>query len=125
VTGMAGTILSASGLQSGYGTNLVLRGADIALREGEICGIIGPNGAGKTTLLNSLYGILPLCSGRVLLEDEDITALSPRERLRRGMCYVPQERNVFPNLSVLENLELAVTAKPEIRKSGQFNERVE
>lgn len=107
---MSDDILSATGIVTGYGLQTVLYDASLALGSGTISGIIGPNGAGKTTLLRSLFGLLPLAAGRVMFEGKDITSLSPRDRMRLGIAYVPQERSVFSNLSVLENLEIAVTS---------------
>jgi branched-chain amino acid transport system ATP-binding protein len=118
-------ILSATGLRSGYGANVVLQGADFALRAGSICGVIGPNGAGKTTLLRTLYGLLPALSGTVSYDQRDVTAASPAERLRGGLSYVPQERNVFPNLTVTENLELGLIAFPAVQRARLMSARLE
>jgi branched-chain amino acid transport system ATP-binding protein len=102
-------LLQAIDVRGGYGSNEVLRTVSLAVAPGQICGLIGPNGAGKTTFLKALYGLLTLRHGRVLLNGEDITHLPARERLSLGIGYVPQERNVFPNLTVMDNLELAGT----------------
>jgi branched-chain amino acid transport system ATP-binding protein len=118
-------ILSATNLRSGYGANVVLQGTDFALRPGAICGVIGPNGAGKTTLLRTLHGLLPLRSGRIEYDGRDISAASPAERLRGGLSYVPQERNVFPNLTVTENLELGLTAFPAAERARRLTGRLE
>jgi branched-chain amino acid transport system ATP-binding protein len=118
-------VISATDLRAGYGANLVLQGADFALRPGSICGIIGPNGAGKTTLLRSLYGLLRLQSGEVRYEGRDITRSSPAERLRAGIGYVPQERNVFPNLTVTENLELGLIAFAPAERARRMRGRLE
>jgi branched-chain amino acid transport system ATP-binding protein len=118
-------MLSATDLRAGYGANLVLQGAQFALGEGSICGIIGPNGAGKTTLLRSLYGLLPLQSGEVRFDGRDITRSSPGERLRAGIGYVPQERNVFPNLTVTENLELGLIAFAPAERARRLHGRLE
>jgi branched-chain amino acid transport system ATP-binding protein len=107
---MSNDILSATDIVTGYGLQTVLHDVSFELGTGTIGGIIGPNGAGKTTLLRSLFGLLPLTAGRVTFEGRDITLLSPRARMRLGIAYVPQERSVFANLSVLENLEIAVTS---------------
>lgn len=114
---MKPAILSASKLRVSYRSQEVLHDLDIALSRGEICGIIGPNGAGKSTLLKSLYGLLKPKSGSVIFDGQDITSIAPRRRLQMGISYVPQERSVFPNLSVTENLELALTSLPD-RRSG-------
>ncbi|MEX0729324.1 MAG: ABC transporter ATP-binding protein [Aquisalimonadaceae bacterium] len=121
----AGPLLSAAGISSGYGGNMVLRDVAFALQPGEVCGVIGPNGAGKTTLLSTLYGLLPLATGNVCYAGEDISALTPQQRRLRGVSYVPQENNVFPNLTVVENMELALTGRPELRKARRFGQRLE
>ena len=110
-------ILGARDLRSGYGANLVLQGADFTLKKGSICGVIGPNGAGKTTLLRTLYGLLPPRTGTIRYEERDLTAATPAERVRSGISYVPQERNVFPNLTVAENLELGLIAFPGTQRA--------
>jgi branched-chain amino acid transport system ATP-binding protein len=74
--------------------------------EGEIAVVVGPNGAGKSTAMKAVFGMLGLRSGRVLMNGEDITALKPQERVRKGMGFVPQTNNVFPSLTVFENLEM-------------------
>jgi branched-chain amino acid transport system ATP-binding protein len=122
---LTGPIFSGVGLCSGYGSNVVLRNAEFALAPLEICGIIGPNGAGKTTLLRTLFGLLPLRSGRIDLDGEDMSARPLNERLRRGVSYVPQERNVFPNLTVIENLEMTVDAHPDGARRLQFRDRLD
>lgn len=116
-------LIRTTALASGYGENIVLRDVDFTLREREICGIIGPNGAGKTTLLSTLYGLLPLSGGSIRYAEEDVGALAPQQRRLRGISYVPQEKNVFPNLTVLENLELALTGLPDA--ALHFRDRVE
>lgn len=113
---MIGSILSASGLSVAYGSQMVLHDLDFALEATEICGVIGPNGAGKTTLLKSLYGLLRPSRGRIVFDGQDITATGVRERLERRVSYVPQERSIFPNLSVSENLDLATDASPAARQ---------
>jgi branched-chain amino acid transport system ATP-binding protein len=98
------------GISAGYGRNRVLHDVTMSVAKGDIVGLIGPNGSGKTTLLRTLFGVTPPMQGRIEFEDEDVVGLSPRQRLQRGMAYVPQERNVFPNLSVRENLEIAAAS---------------
>jgi ABC-type branched-subunit amino acid transport system ATPase component len=99
-------ILDVKDVYSGYGDTEVLHGVSIYLTEGEIVTIIGPNGAGKSTLLKTIMGYLPPTRGRILFRDEDVTLLRPDEKVRKGIGYVPQLENVFPSLTVEENLEM-------------------
>jgi ABC-type branched-subunit amino acid transport system ATPase component len=99
-------ILDVTDVYSGYGDTEVLHGVSIYLAEGEIVTIIGPNGAGKSTLLKTIMGYLPPTRGRILFRDEDVTLLRPDEKVRKGIGYVPQLENVFPSLTVEENLEM-------------------
>ena len=104
-------MLRLEGLHAGYGRIPVLHGIDLAVSEGEVVGILGHNGMGKTTLLKALAGILPASAGRVRLAGEEITRLASHERARRGLGYVPQGREIFAGLSVLDNLRFAAAAK--------------
>ncbi len=99
-------MLSASGIVAGYGEVEILHGVSISLREGEMVAVIGPNGAGKSTLLKALFGLLVVRQGSVLLNGEEITNRSPEAVVQKGMCYVPQTENVFPSLTIQENLEM-------------------
>ncbi|MGF1623757.1 MAG: ABC transporter ATP-binding protein [Alphaproteobacteria bacterium] len=99
-------ILTARGLVGGYGGMDILHGVDLEVLPGEITVIIGANGAGKSTAMKAMFGLLALREGQVTFLGEDITNLPPQNLVRRGMAFVPQERNVFPNLSVHENLEM-------------------
>ncbi|MEX0699581.1 MAG: ABC transporter ATP-binding protein [Acidimicrobiia bacterium] len=98
----------------------ILNGVDLELRRGELVGIIGPNGAGKSTLLKALFGLIPVREGKVLLEGEDITGLRAHELVSRGVGYVPQVANVFPSLSVEENLQMGAFLQPK-----KFDERLD
>lgn len=99
--------LDATGIVAGYGAaDEILKGVDFNVTSGEICCIIGPNGAGKSTLLKTIAGLLKPKAGKVSLDSLDITGQLPRDIARRGLAYVPQEHNVFPTLSVRENLEI-------------------
>jgi branched-chain amino acid transport system ATP-binding protein len=100
------TLLRAEGLVGGYGGNDILNGVDLSVAGHEIAVVVGPNGAGKSTAMKAIFGLLKLRLGRVLLDDDDITGEPPERLVRRGLAYVPQERNVFPNLTVQENLEM-------------------
>ena len=119
---MSQAILRAEGLVAGYVPEVdILTGVDAEVREGEIVTIVGPNGAGKSTLLKCVFGLLPTREGRVLLRGEDITGDKPHVITRRGMSYVPQLDNVFPTLTVEENLEMGALASRE----GDRGERME
>jgi len=110
------TLLRAEGLVGGYGGNDILNGVDLSVAGHEIAVIVGPNGAGKSTAMKAIFGLLKLRLGRVRLDEEDITDEPPDRLVRRGMAYVPQERNVFPNLTVNENLEMgAFVRRDDIR----------
>lgn len=114
-------LLEARALEAGYvpGVN-ILNGAGLELRRGELIGIIGPNGAGKSTLLKALFGLIPIRSGSVLLRGEDVTRKRAHELVSRGIGYVPQNDNVFPSLTVEENLEMGLYLAPK-----RFAERSE
>jgi ABC-type branched-subunit amino acid transport system ATPase component len=100
------TVLEAREVVSGYGEVEILHGVSIKVEEGEIVTIIGPNGAGKSTLLKTVFGLLPCKRGAVFFTGEDVTGQPPQVMVRKGMCYVPQSDNVFPSLTVQENLEM-------------------
>ena len=100
-------ILRATGLHAGYGAGDIIKGVDAALGQGAIVTIIGPNGSGKSTLIKTLAGLLPARQGEIELEGERLNELSAPKRVRAGIAYVPQEYNVFRNLTVLENLKIA------------------
>ena len=99
-------LINAKNLVAGYGGEPVLRGVNVAIDSGDIGVIVGPNGAGKTTALKSIFGLIRLSKGSVQLEGKDITNVPPDRRVRLGIGYVPQEKNVFPSLTVRENLEM-------------------
>jgi ABC-type branched-subunit amino acid transport system ATPase component len=100
-------VLSAEGLVGGYVPEVdILRGCNLIAAEGEIVVVIGPNGAGKSTLAKAIFGLVRLREGRVLLRGQDITGAHTHEITAQGMSYVPQVGNVFPSLTVLENLEV-------------------
>jgi branched-chain amino acid transport system ATP-binding protein len=91
----------------------ILNGVNLELGPGELVGIIGPNGAGKSTMLKALFGLIDIRSGRVTFEGEDISNLRAHELVERGIGYVPQVDNVFPSLTVQENLEMGVFLRPK------------
>ena len=98
--------LRIAGLRAGYGQTPILQGIDLDLKRGEIVSLIGRNGVGKTTILRCLMGQLPAAQGRIEFEGRDITRLAPDARARLGIGYVPQGREVFPRLTVAENLSV-------------------
>jgi ABC-type branched-subunit amino acid transport system ATPase component len=106
-------VLEARNLTSGYGETDILHDVSIRLDGKEIVSIIGPNGAGKSTLLKTIFGILRPRQGVVELQDEEITGLSPDRIVRKGMSYVPQVDNVFPSLTIQENLEMGAFVRTD------------
>lgn len=100
-------VLEISGVHAGYGAGDILKGIDLALDEGRVVTVIGPNGSGKSTLVKTLAGLLRARQGEIRLGGESLSGLSPPQRVQRGLAYVPQEYNVFRNLTVLENLRIA------------------
>jgi branched-chain amino acid transport system ATP-binding protein len=103
---MSDALLEVRGLRGGYGQVEVLRGIDLEVRAGEIVALVGSNGAGKSTLNNTLCGLLPGFSGSILFDGTDLTRLRTPRIVEKGLVQVPEGRRIFPNLSVLENLEL-------------------
>ncbi len=100
------TVLQAQGVVAGYGEVEILHGVSLAVAEGEVVAIIGPNGAGKSTLLKALFGLVSVRSGSVQLMGQDVTDVAPDRIVQSGMSYVPQTENVFPSLTINENLEM-------------------
>ena len=98
--------LDASNMTGGYGKADILHGCTLTVERGQIAVIVGPNGAGKSTAMKAVFGMLPLRGGSVTLDGTDITAMSPQDRVKKGMGFVPQVNNVFPTMSVEENLEM-------------------
>ena len=107
-------ILTARDLVAGYVPDVdILNGCSLDLFDGELVGIIGPNGAGKSTLIKTMFGLVPVRSGRVTLGDEDITHAAGHELVSLGVSYVPQTQNVFQALTIEENLEMGLYLAPE------------
>lgn len=99
--------LIGEAMTGGYGKGAdILHSCTIAVERGEIAVIVGPNGAGKSTAMKAVFGMLSLREGRVVLDEDDITALSPQDRVVRGMGFVPQTNNIFTSMTVEENLEM-------------------
>lgn len=105
-TDAAAELLSATKLRSGYAAGDVLQDISVEIRRGEIVGVLGRNGVGKSTLMRTLIGLLPARAGRITFRGEDITRERADLRARRGMGYAPQGREIFPHMSVLDNLRM-------------------
>ena len=105
-------ILRLEGVSAGYGAARVLNGIDIALEAGQSLALLGRNGAGKTTLIQTILGLTTLHAGRVLFAGRDITRLAPQARAQAGIGWVPQERAIFPSLTVAENLSALARPGP-------------
>lgn len=107
-------LIHVDNIRAGYVPGVdILTGCSLELRRGELIGIIGPNGAGKSTLLKALFGLLSIREGSVLYEGEDISTAPAHELVERGIGYVPQRENVFPSLSVQENLQMGAFLRPK------------
>src|SRR3989441_5051640 len=112
--------LSVQGLPAGYGGPPIIDQVSLTARRGAITAIVGPNGAGKSTLLKAVAGLIRPTAGRVLVEDREVTGQPTEKLVRGGIAYVPQVANVFPELTVRENLEMG----GYIRRTG-VRERIE
>ena len=113
---MPDPMLELVGVTAGYGRSMVLFDVDLAVPQGGAVAIMGHNGAGKTTLLRVAVGLVPVRSGKILLDGEDVTKSRPNRRARRGLGYVPQGQLCFPQMTTLENLQLVSTVKAEIEQ---------
>ena len=113
-------ILEIDAVSGGYGGAEIVHEVSVTLGRTEIVTLIGPNGAGKSTVMNAVLGQLRLSGGRILLDGEDVTGTPPERMVRRGVCYVPQTANVFPNLTVNENLEMGAYIRTD-----DFRPRIE
>ena len=105
-------MLAVSNLNQYYGGSHILRNLSFEAPAGKVTALLGRNGVGKSTLLKTLMGLLPARSGQVLFQQKDITAVKPYERVRAGIGYVPQGREIFPRLTVEENLQMGLAARP-------------
>ena len=99
-------LLSGEKITCGYGAIDIVSNCNIGVSKGKISSVVGPNGAGKSTAMKALFGLLPIKHGKVILDGEDITNLPPQQRVLKGMGFVPQTSNIFPSLTVEENLEM-------------------
>ena len=116
------TVLALDNIVAGYGAMTILNGTTFNVRRATITTVIGPNGAGKSTVFKTIFGMLKARTGTITFDGADITNNTPRQLLERGICYVPQGRNIFPELTVRHNLELGGVAAP----SGiNIDERIE
>ena len=121
---MTPTLLRAEGLTAGYGKMPILHDVTLEVRQGEMISVIGPNGAGKSTAFKTIVGFVHATNGRVTFDGQDITGLRPHEVLPRGLAYVPQGRIVFPQMTVLENLEMGAYIVRERARVLESLERV-
>jgi branched-chain amino acid transport system ATP-binding protein len=112
-------VVEARGVHAGYlpGVN-ILNGCNLVANEGELIGIIGPNGAGKSTLLKAIFGQVDVREGGIFLKGEEITGLQANKLVAKGVGFVPQNNNVFPSLTIEENLQMGVFQKPEMFDEG-------
>ncbi len=117
-------LLDVQDIHAGYGKIEILKGVSLQVEAGQVVSIIGPNGAGKSTVFKTLFGLLPARQGRVRFAGEDVTNRPPAELLRRGITYVPQGRNVFPLMTVDENLRLGAYIRPRSADLDREVERV-
>jgi ABC-type branched-subunit amino acid transport system ATPase component len=114
------SLLTVSNVVAGYGETEILHGVSIAIEEGHIVTIIGPNGSGKSTLLKAIFGLVKPKAGKVLFQGKEITGSPPETVVRKGLCYVPQSSNIFPSLSINENLEMGAFVRTD-----DFSQRLE
>jgi len=113
-------MLNVEGLRTGYGRIPILNGVSFSVKIGEFIGILGHNGMGKTTLLKALMGFLPATAGTVRFDGHDVTTAEPYQRARLGLGYVPQGREIFPGLTVYDNLRMGCT-----KETGSEQEIIE
>src|SRR6478752_9989116 len=111
---MAEPMLEMIDVTAGYGRSMVLFDVNLSVPTGGGAAVMGHNGAGKTTLLRVAVGLVPVKSGTVLLDGEDVTKMAPNQRVKRGLGYVPQGQLCFPQMTTMENLLLVSTVKSEI-----------
>jgi len=113
----ARVILSAIDVEAGYVKGVpILKGVNLELTRGELVSIIGPNGAGKSTLIKVIFGLLAPWSGSIVLREEEVSGLKPHSMVARDVGYVPQVNNVFPSLTVDENLEMGAYLEPQLAR---------
>jgi len=121
VTSPQSDLLVVNNLRSGYGRVEVLRGINLAVREGELVALLGSNGAGKTTFNHAVCGLVRAWTGQVVFAGEELTKLTSRKIVQSGLIQVPEGRKIFPNLSVIENLELGSFARARERRAANLD----
>lgn len=122
--GADGLLLEVRGVRAGFGSQTIIHGVDLDVRKGEVTGLFGLNGAGKSVLLKVIAGVVPAWAGSVRLDGNDISGLLPEQRVARGMAHVPQGRQVFPSLSVEQNLRVGAYTLRR-RKRSAYQGRLE
>ncbi len=116
--------LEVKGLSSGYGEVQILWDISFSVEKGKLTAVIGPNGAGKTTLLRSIMGLVKPWKGSILLDGEDITYLPPHKKVEKGLVLIPEGRQIFPEMTVLENLEMGAFTSKAAKHFRENLERV-
>ena len=122
---MSSALLEVTDVEAGYDEALVLRGVSLDVAEGEVIAVIGPNGAGKSTLLKVIYGLLRPLAGHIRYARDDVTGMRPERLTRLGLNYVPQLGNVFPSLSIAENLQVGSVSLPRAERRRALDEAYE
>lgn len=111
-------VLEVSDLVTGYGDQEIIHGVDLTVKEDEMVTLIGPNGAGKSTVMKAIFGLIDCWDGTVVLSGEEVTNLRPDEITKKGASYIPQRNNVFPNLTVKENLEMGAYIEEDLPQTA-------
>ena len=114
-------LLDVKEIICGYENTIIVNGCNFSVKKGDIACIVGPNGAGKSTAMKAIFGLIPIKSGQVIFNNEDITSLNPQERVMKGMSFVPQNNNIFQEMSVEENLEMGAFIHPSSMKENLKN----
>ncbi|MBI2361417.1 MAG: ABC transporter ATP-binding protein [Deltaproteobacteria bacterium] len=117
-------MLKVEDIYAGYGKLEILHGVSLEVRPGEIVSVIGPNGAGKSTAFKTIVGLVRPASGRIIFDEADVTEIQPHRMVSRGLAYVPQGRIVFPQMTVLENLEMGAYIENRRDRIGKALEQV-
>lgn len=117
-----GAVIESRNITAGYGKAVIIQDVNIEIEEGKITAIVGPNGSGKSTFLKTVFGLTRVFKGNIFFDGKDVTRLAPEERARMGLGYVPQVNNVFPSLTVMENLEMGAYS---IEKKEQVRTEIE